>query len=371
MTELKLFIAEDDDNVLNGYKSNIDSFNKTNGRIKINYTIEKDKDKALIALKGNDGIFDGAIVDLDLKQSGGVDSSGNEVIREIKNNLRFPVFVISGTTHNLDKDLKEETVFFKVRERDASFDYLTEFVSIFDTGITHILARRGTIDEYLSKIFWKHLSGTMDMWTSDLSRTPGKKQKSLLRYTLLHIQEYLELTEESDFEDYHPAEVYIAPPIKNRVFTGDLIKEADTNKRFVVLTPSCDLAQSKAKDILLAEIESDQDGLFKEKVGILKKNKAIKDVLEQAEKDLKALISNSYSNKYHFLPAYNHIGAGLINFQKLNSIRVNDFDKSYERIASINSSFTKDIIARFSYYYSRQGSPDFHIEEIFNALIKN
>ncbi|SUJ01074.1 Uncharacterised protein [Sphingobacterium spiritivorum] len=41
MTEFNLFIAEDDDNVIDGYKSNIDSYNTTNQQIRIVYTIEK------------------------------------------------------------------------------------------------------------------------------------------------------------------------------------------------------------------------------------------------------------------------------------------------------------------------------------------
>ncbi|MDV4031412.1 hypothetical protein CMT49_04795 [Elizabethkingia anophelis] len=370
MTEFNLFIAEDDDNVIDGYKSNIDSYNATNQQIRIVCTIEKDKDVAIQILKNTDNSYDGAIIDLDLKQSGGTDSSGNEIVKEIKNNLRFPVFVISGTTHNLDPELRSESIFFKVRERDVQFDYIEEFISIFNTGITHILGRKGTINEYLNKIFWNHLSGTMNTWVSDTLRTPEHKQKSLLRYTLLHIQEYLELTEESNFEDYHPAEIYLLPPVKNKVFTGDLVTEKSTSKNFIVLTPSCDLAQSKAKDILLGEIESESEGLLNEKIGIVKRGTANAEVLQGAEKDLKALIGNSYSNKYHFLPKYSSLGSGLINFQKLKSVRVRDFETNFDRIASINSNFTKDIIARFSYYYSRQGSPDFNTTEIYNSLIQ-
>ncbi|WP_181875911.1 hypothetical protein [Sphingobacterium spiritivorum] len=77
-----------------------------------------------------------------MRQSGGTDSSGNEIVREIKNNLRFPVFVISGTTHNLDAELRSESIFFKVRERDVQFDYIEEFISIFNTGITHIFRKK-------------------------------------------------------------------------------------------------------------------------------------------------------------------------------------------------------------------------------------
>lgn len=369
--KIKLLIVEDDPVVISTYESNIKSFNKTNDQIEIIVTVNSNKDQAISLLRNSENSFDGAIIDLDLKNSGGSDSSGNEIVKEIKETLRFPVFVISGTSHNLEKDLSEETSFFKVRERDdADFDYLTEFIKIFDTGITQILNRKGIIEKNINDIFWKHLSGSLGLWINDTEKTPENKQKSLLRYVLSHLQEYLELTEESDFDTYHPAEIYIMPPVKNKVFTGDLVEENATSKTYIVVTPSCDLAQSKAKEILLAEIEPDNVGLLFEKINILKKNTAREDVIENAEKDLKSLINNSYSNKYHFLPKYNGIKPGLINFQKLKSIRVKVLNDNFSRKASINSTFTKDIIARFSYYYSRQGSPDFNVDEIYDSIIK-
>jgi hypothetical protein len=185
------------------------------------------------------------------------------------------------------------------------------------------------------------------------------------------LQEYLEVSEDKlGFEDYHPAEIYITPTVKSNVFTGDIVVDKKTKLSYIVLTPSCDLAQYKAKDILLGGIENENDlGLLSDKINIVKNKTAKTDVIIEAESILKKLINNSYSNKYHFLPRYKNISAGLINFQKINSIKIKDFNENYSRIAAINGSFTKDIIARFSYYYSRQGSPDFDTEEIYNSLI--
>jgi hypothetical protein len=367
MKELNLLIVEDDSNVIAIYTRDIDSYNKTNSDIKIEVTILSDKDQAIDMLKNSDNIFDGAVIDLDLKQSGGSDSSGNEVIREVKNNLRFPIFVISGTKHNLAPSLSEETSFFKVRNRDDDFDFIEEIVAIYNTGITEILNRKGTIESYINDIFWNHLSNSLDLWTDDKKRSPEEKQKSLLRYTLLHLQEYLEITEDSEFENYHPSEIYITPVIKPYVFTGDIVRDNE-DTYYIVLTPSCDLAQGKAKDILLVAIEPIKNTIAGEKIGIVKKGKAAKEKLEDAEQILRELIHNAYSNKYHFLPRYKNIDGGLINFQKLHSIRVKGFYDNYTRVASINGSFTKDVVARFSYYYSRQGSPDFDSDEIYNSL---
>lgn len=369
MKELKLLIVEDDSGVIEIYNRDIYSYNKGNIEIIINATIISDKDEALRILKNSDNIFDGAIIDLDLKQSGGADSSGNEVIKEVKDNLRFPVFVISGTSHNLEETLREETTFFKVRNRDSEFNFIEELVVIYKTGITEILNRKGIIENYITSIFWNHLSNSLELWTNDSKRNPEEKQRSLLRYTLLHLQEYLEITEDSEFENYHPSEIYITPVIKPSVFTGDIVQNIEDLSNYIVLTPSCDLAQSKAKDILLASIETIKYTIAGEKINIIKKEDADPDRHTEAQLDLKKIIHNSFSNKYHFLPKYKDIEGGLVNFQKLYSIRVKDFENKYKRIASINGSFTKDIVARFSYYYSRQGSPDFETEEIIQLLL--
>lgn len=361
---MKLLIVEDDADQIQLYQDVIDSYSKKH-KIQITPAPFDNLTDAKEALLRSE--YDAAIIDLKLS-SNTVNLEGLELVEEIVNNLRFPLFIVSGSIAQIDK---EENFLFKKRLRDGNFqDVLGEIVEVYNTGITHILGRKGSIDQYLTKIFWEHLSTSMNIWVNDKLRNPVQKQKILERYILLHIQEYLELTTESDFEDYHPAEIYIIPPIKTKLFTGDIMREKTTQRMYIVLTPSCDLAQSKAKDILLADIESENEGLLTEKIGILKRGKADADKLAQAEKDLKALIKNSYSNKYHFLPKYGYINSGLINFQKLRSVRTKDITCNFERISSINNNFTKDIIARFSYYYSRQGSPDFNIDEIYDSLIK-
>ena len=289
MEELKLLIVEDDPTVVETYERGIKAYN-LGSDTRIVFEISNDKESAFEHLKNF--IFDAAIVDLDLMGTVGDDKSGNEIIRMIKNNLRFPVFVISGTPHNLDEDLKEESSLFKVRARGDEGDYLEEINSIFKTGITKILNRTGTIESYITKIFWNHISTSLDLWINDEVRSQEEKERSLLRYTLLHIQEYLELTADSDFENYHPAEIYITPPIKNNFFTGDIIEDISTGNSFIILTPSCDLAQTKAKDILIAEIEKENIGILAEKIGIIKKAKASDKVIKLKKLEAKRIPEN-------------------------------------------------------------------------------
>lgn len=369
MSALKLFIVEDDPELIKSYERDVKSFN-LESKVKISPTIESNKENALKILEDEEYFFDAAIIDLKLDKEGEEDNnySGNEVIRKIKGNLRFPVYVVTGTPQHIADDLKEESCFFKIKTRGEEDNYLEQLVEIYSTGITNILGKKGEIETYLNDIFWKHLSNSIDIWVKDEIRNSKQKEKSLLRYTLLHIQEYLELTENNDFDNYHPAETYITPPVKPNVFTGDIVRDKASNEKYIVLTPSCDLAKQKAKDILLVLIEENDKGLIFEKRAIIQKQKAEPKVLEEANNTLIKLLHNSYSNKYHFLPKYNSIGGGLINFQKVKSVRTKEITTNYDRIASLNSQFTKDVVARFSYYYSRQGSPDFNTEELHKSI---
>lgn len=359
---MRLLIVENEKEPIQMYTDVIESFNKQSD-VQIQPDFKDNLADGLEALQRPE--YDAAIIDLKLSHDT-VELEGLKIVNAIINKLRIPLYIVSGSIGQVDIP---ENALFKKRLRDGDFkDVLTEIVSIYNTGITKILGQKGDIEQYLNDIFWKHLSNSVKVWAEDSTRTSKQKEKSLLRYTLSHIQEHLEISEESDFENYHPAEIYIIPPVKPNVFTGDIVLEKSNGEMSIVLTPSCDLAQTKAKDILIVKIELDNDGLLFEKINIIKKAKVSDEIIKESEIILHQLIENNFSNKYHFLPKYNGIPSGLINFQKIKSVRIKEFNTNFERIASVNSNFTKDIVARFSYYYSRQGSPDFNVKEVYNSL---
>ena len=369
MNELKLFIVEDDEEFRNSYSKQIKIFNLEQQDLVVIESFAKDLKEANEMLSTN-LVIDAAIIDLKLGNED-VTYDGTKIVDLIRDNLRFPAFVLTANPEMIEKEKGNENDLFKIKvkgtEEAVFLTILEELKKIHLTGITKILGKSGQIEKYLNKIFWEHLTTSIEIWSLDDSRTADQKEKSLLRYTLSHIQEHLEITEESNFEHYHPAEIYITPTIKPNLFTGDIVTDKENN-RYIVLTPSCDLAQAKAKDILLVQIEDENSSLISEKRNVIKNSNSATENIIKAENDLKGLINNNFSNKYHFIPKYKNLNAGLINFQKINSIRVKDFNGNYKRIASINSSFTKDIVARFSYYYSRQGSPDFNLDEIYKSL---
>ncbi|NVK63386.1 MAG: hypothetical protein HWE22_02315 [Flavobacteriales bacterium] len=366
MKKLCLLIVEDDEVAIASYRREIKAYN-LDADIKISETPVNNKEKAISLLRDAEKDFDAAIVDLDLLGSGGKDSSGNDIIREIRKNLRFPVFVITGTPQNVAPDLREESILFKIKTRGEREDigYLDQLMNIYKTGITNIVNRKGTIEQIISNIFWNHLSSSVDLWVNDDSRTPEEKEKSLLRYTLLHMQEYL------DEKNYHPSEFYITKPIKKDVFTGDIVEFDEA--RWIILTPSCDIVKRQdgtrnTRKILLCKIKPLESEV--KNYGILSKETSANN---DNRKRLSRYIQNNAGGNFHFIPKHKTIYPGLIDFQDKLTIDESLVDKylleeKMKRLATVSMPFLKDIISRYSNYFARQGSPDFNSDEVYASI---
>lgn len=358
---MKLIIVEDDNDQIISYQDAIAVLNAAGGE-QITPTIVRTLTDAQTAI--NSESFDAAIVDL--KLSGNQDETeGNEVIRQIVNLKRFPVFVYSSFLGDIDPAI-EQSFFFQKFERTAiTFqDVASRLKDICKTGITKILGRGGIIEEHLTKIFWKHIAESFE----DLCQK-GITEDQLLRYITGHLYEYLEIGEKDGaFKSYLPEEVYIKPSIKPHFFTGSIVKEKTSEKKFIILTPACDIANSKADHILLASV-SDLTG---DPVRSMKsqalnpvnssfrgdRKKKAEDAKKNAEIQLENILKNRGPHKYYFLPKSKNFCGGLINFQDLESADPGTMNDRFEIIATVNSPFLKDIVARFSFYYSRQGAPE-------------
>lgn len=357
---MNLLIVEDHKPTIQSYLDNIESFNRTSD-VQITPTVIEnlgDAKKSLVSPN-----FDAAILDLKLS-SDSVDLEGLEIVDEIQNKLRFPMFIVSGSLGQVER---EESAFFKKRSRDGNFkEILAEIIGIYKTGVTNILGSRGTIEEYLNSIFWNHMSNSMDLWINDDTRSPQEKENSLLRYTLLHMQEHID----EELEKYHPSEFYITKPIKKNLFTGDIV-ELEKN-RYIILTPSCDIVlrangERSAEFILFCKIKN-LDKVVKNY------DKLTAETVEKND-DRKRIVGFFQNNnqRFHFIPKAEPIEPGLIDFQDKLTVSNSDVKdlldtKKIERLATVSQPFLKDIISRYSNYYSRQGSPDFNVDEVYKSL---
>ena len=374
-TNIKILIVEDTENDIQSYKDTIRTLNMDlSPDLEIVAIYAKSKDEGLEQINNLKDNLDGAFIDLKLQSGTTVDvSEGNDLIKEIYGKLRFPIIVLTNTPGAFNGDFKKSLFLQLKTKTDILYrDVIMSLIDIHKTGITKILGRKGLVEKMLDGIFWKNISSTLPEWIG-----VANCEKPLLRYTLTLLQEHLEISDDgSEFDIVYPMENYIQPSIKDYFFTGDIIyKRDEKSKRFIILTPACDLAPHgedkipKTKEVLLAEIQSFNDGVIKQKVTVAKKISSAQTATEiaNAKEDIKKILSNNYSPKYYYLPDTSFIKGGLVNFQKLTSVKLSEVKLVYEKEATITIQFVKDIISKFSYYYSRQGSPDFDFDGLLTA----
>ncbi len=347
---MKLLLVDDDIKQNKILQDAVDIFNLSS-EVKIHLDIAITYEEGLSKINTNNN-YDGAIIDLRLVAND-QEGLGNRLLKEIISNLRFPVRVITTHKGDLDPELQNENILFKCRGRgEEEYDFvLKEFMKIYSTGITSILNNKGQIQSNITNIFWIHISNILPEFIDYKEKLPSwDGEKVLLRYISSHILEYLEISIDNNLEPVHNIEFYIKPPVKEKIFTGDIIKFKADNSFGIILTPACDLATDtkrinpKAELVTIAKIETYESITNGKNSG-----------------DIKKLCSNSMDLKFHFLPKTILFQGGFVNFQHILSIPIKEFNnkEKLEVECVITNPFRKDIISRFANYFSRQGQPAF------------
>ena len=318
MTEyIKLLIVEDEPSQLTLYSDAIVEFNLASPNLNFNMTAVGSLRDALEKIDTTN--FDGSIIDLRLRPDTAPDEAeGNLIIKEIKEKYRFPVFVITGVRSLLDSTTGEPNVFFRVFDRTGADtkQILGMFRQIYESGITKVFGRPGIIEDSLREIFWKHLA---ESW----GNMEDMSQQLILRRTTSCLYEFLQLDGDGNFDKFHSEEVYFIPSIRKQPHTGDVLsKKGEPKDKYIVLSPQCQMATSKANDIALVCIEGLSEGYFQQHVDTCNNSKKSRDH-EHNLKELMKIIENSQSLQYHFLPKCKSFEGGLMkppNRSKLRGI---------------------------------------------------
>lgn len=352
MSKLRLLIVEDAEQDLEILRDAVDDYTRDQQQ-DIDLVECKTLDEALMKL---DNSFDGAIIDLKLANQG---NEGSRIVEVIgKSFFRIPIAILTGNPGNWRDNLKEKIMLVDdkvfIKGETELQNLLHRFRDIYNTGLTRIMGGRGEIEKNLSQVFLNNLQPHLQTWVAYAEKDSERTEKALLRYTLNHLLQLLEEEEERSFpEEVFPEEVYLYPPVLNRITTGSIVRADD--KWFAVLSPACDLVlrrngNFKTDRILLVEIERENDIVSTALDGIRNKSK---------KKDkLRAVFGNNHTAYYHWLPKTSFFDGGFLNFRKLQALKKAEFEKFGKPLIQISPTFVKDIIARFSSFYARQGQPE-------------
>ena len=342
MSELRILFVEDEEEELESCRSSVKTYKRKSGH-DITLVTCNTVDKAFETL---DNSFDGAIIDLKLGSQGG---EGNQVIGKIQEHFfRIPVAIYTATPGEERDDFTFIGVFRKGEE--TYHDLFDRFEAIRNTGITRIMGGQGLLEEGLTKVFFMSVLPHIETWIAYGKKCETQTEKALLRLTLNCLSQLLE----EDGDSFFPEEVYLYPPLSDRITTGSIVTLE--GKWFVILSPACDLVSRndrgfKTDRILLVEIEDKRHNT---------KNKG--------KGELKKILNNSQTLYFHWLPETKFFKGGFLNFRKLKTLAATDLSEVRPRI-QISPSFVKDIVARFSSFYARQGQPEIDCDEIIERIL--
>ena len=349
MNKFSLLIVEDNEQDLNACRDTVARYQDETHR-EIDLTECKDVTESLSML---DKTFDGAIIDLRL---GNDDDAGNQVIKKIEDEqFRIPIVILTGTPGSADKRSPYIQVLKKGDPGSGYYDLLNGFWKIYDTGLTRILGGRGTIESKLGTVFWQNLLPQIDKWGEYGATDSARTENALLRHTLNHL---IQLIDE-DMKFYFPEEFYLHPPLSSNIRTGSILNEKESGSQFVVMSPDCDLIIRengiRNTDKILITKTIPPEELFDWFDSAI-----LGDLSNRKKEDIRRALINNKSSYYHCLPQTNSFPLRFLNFRNISTISEEQRNEKFDTppLAQISPPFVKDIVARFSSYYARQGQPD-------------
>lgn len=352
MNSIKLLVVEDDPQDIDTCRSSVERFR-----------IEKQREVELVecenvdeAIKKLDNTFDGAIIDLRLGDEG---NEGNEVVQKInERQYRFPIAILTGTPSSADLEFSYIGVFKKGGPGSAYYDLLDRFWRINDTGLNRILGGRGIIESRLGEVFQCNILPQIEKWEVYGQADSNRTENALLRHTLNHLVQLID----EEVEDYFPEEFYLYPHPSGKIRTVSILKEKSSEKWFVVMSPDCDLVvrasgKRNTDTVLVVEVVPANEVLkWYDSAAIQSKSK-------KQQREFESALKNNRSSYHHCLPKTGFFPLGFLNFRYLSTVGEQDIDERFDMppCAQVSPPFVKDMVARFSSYYARQGQPSVHL----------
>jgi CheY-like chemotaxis protein len=354
MSNVKIIVVEDNIDDISVFKDAVKRFEAEND-LKLECDICKSTTEAFEKL---DSSYDGAIIDIAL---GELHTDGNDVVKKLlKQNARIPIAIYTGTPDGSEYKQSNITT-YKKGDPDVLSNILTNFADIYKTGLTKIMGTRGRIETALDDVFVNNIFPQIDVWVEHGKEDSQKTETALLRHTLNNLLQALSYETELSFPD----EFYL-PALPGQTLNGDILNEKETGNFYVVLNPSCDLVLRPSKKPGEPDKPKTDHYLL---VLIEKKHLVLNE--QKKRNNLKSYLNNNIPN-YHWAPKTLQFQGGFISFQQIKTVPINNLRNDFDdAVLQISPSFMKDVSARFSMYYGRQGQPDMKIDGRVDSIMKS
>ena len=342
------------------------------------YKAVETPEKAMVLLYKED--FSALIVDLKLETEDNnkedEDYSGNILLKNIVNKEIVPITVRTGFPSKITQEINKNIIKVYSKETPTLEKIIEELIDYHNTSIFSIFASGGKVDKHIKDFFWNVLPECFTNRKEEIKDLDkAVQEKVVIRYVSSWLNNKYMFND--GYLDVEPMEMYMFPNPIDKVCNCDIYKDNDSNEKFIVLTPACDLANDKAENILFAKIlnYAEVDAFY----SIIKRcleQQNTNDISNGNKDKIASWSRNSHekSMRYHFLPKVGFFDGGFIDFSLLTCLKYdrekNEFvERNLVKIGTITDSFKRDIIARFSSYYQRQGQPTFNADSILKKYL--
>lgn len=385
MDKIKFLLIDDDEeqNVL--LQEVVKEINSEDEKIDLTVDVVKNTEAAMVALYSNS--YQAIITDLKIHGDDTLairdeDISGNKLLHQIINKEIIPIVVRTGFPEKVSSDIDKSIVKVFAKE-EPLYGIIKELIMTYSDSVFKIFGSKGEINKNIKELFWSiipecYSSNSLEM--SSLSFE--KKETVIIRYISSWFNNKYMFDEK--YIDTEPIEMYMFPnPIKQvcncDIFQKEIQEGECEFEYYMVLTPSCDLANKKIDEVILCKIKRyDEVSSFKETLDrynneTLKESKTAKNAKITLTKWFRN--AQSESIRYHFLPRFSKFSGGFVDFRSIISLKYNKDtgeidDVNYKKVGVITESFKRDIVARFSSYYHRQGQPEFNSDSVLNNILQ-
>ncbi|MCP5519241.1 MAG: hypothetical protein H7A45_18505 [Verrucomicrobiales bacterium] len=289
--------------------------------------------------------------------------AGLAVFKELKKTRFIPVVFYTALAH---KVRSEQTSFVRVVEK-------TEDVTRVKEEVRRVLATRlPTLTRHLEETQRSYMWDFVSTHWKDFPQPTDQADVAYLLARRLAIALEAEAGELAarvggDSEvpatpsKAHPMAMYVIPAMGPVRRAGDIVSGGSEGGEtyWIILTPSCDLAQTKADYVTLARCERlvDRDEF--------KKWAASSDQSTLCR--LGQLIEDRRGDRFKFLPRALSIPDLVVDLQQLRCVPVAELS-TLTTVATLDSPFAESVLARFSRYFNRLGTPDLDKEVVLSRL---
>jgi CheY-like chemotaxis protein len=292
---------------------------------------------------------------------------GTDVLDKLKKIRFLPVIFYTGYANKIAS--LESLVVRVVQKGDNDLEQVRGAArTLFGSGLSKLVRR---IEDDQREYMWD----TIDKHSKKFSAEGGGDELLYLmarRIAARLSRESLKEMLGHPLDNARPIEQYIYPALPGKIKTGGIYLDQADKAHWIVVTPACDFAQGRADRILMVgttELTSSSqfDAWRQVKHWTPRMGQPPDKASAKAYDQLRKLLSNNAGERVRYLAGTFFIPDLIVDMQRIRQVSNEEMQKM-SLVCKFDSPYCEELLAHFSKYYGRVGTPDPEIEVILERL---